>query len=159
MIILDNSVLSAFKRLNALHLIKELFKEIVIPAKVYEEFMRRWSPAEFPAWLRVETLNYKLIEEVEKTKLGIGEAQAVVLAKHRNCLLALDDERAREEAVNRGVTLIGSSGILRLAYECCPIRTKKRLRKLLHKLAEDLYLESWLIEWVLEARKLNISRK
>ena len=157
MIVLDNSVLSAFKRLDALHLIEELFRNVVVPTKVYEEFMRRWDQAEFPAWLKAETLNPKLMEEAEKLKLGMGEAQAVVLAEHRDCLLALDDERAREEAVKRGITIIGSAGILRMAYECCPIQTKEQLKKLLDKLAGDLYLESWLIEWVLEAQKNQAS--
>jgi len=152
-IILDNSVLSALKRLNALHLVKELFKNVVVPVRVHEEFTGRWSPAEFPARLRVEKLDFKLAEEAEKTELGIGEAQAIILAEHRNCLLALDDEKAREEAVKRGVIIAGSAGILRMAYEHCPIQTKEQLKKLLDKLAENLYLESWLVKWVLEGQK------
>ena len=78
MLILNNSVLSAFKRLNALHLINELFKDVAVPTKVYEEFVRRWSSAEFPTWLRVETLSHELIEEADKLKLGMGEAQAII---------------------------------------------------------------------------------
>lgn len=153
MIILDNSVLSAFKRLNALHLIKKLFKDVAVPTKVYEEFVRRWSTAEFPTWIRVQAISHELIEEAKKLKLGIGEAQAIVLAKRKGCLLALDDEKARQVALKSSVDLLGSVGILRMAYEYCPIQTKEQLKKLVNKLAEDLYLEKWLIKWVLEAKK------
>ncbi len=159
MIILNNSVLSAFKRLNALHLVDELFEDVAVPAKVYEEFVRKWSPAEFPTWLRVETLSHELEEEADKLKLGMGEAQAIVLAEHKDCLLALDDEKAREEAIKREVDLIGSAGILRIAYEHCPIKTKEELKKLVNEVAKDLHLESWLIKWVLEAEKPSISRQ
>ncbi|KPV65320.1 MAG: hypothetical protein AOA65_0265 [Candidatus Bathyarchaeota archaeon BA1] len=158
MIILDNSVLSAFKRLNALNLINELFKNVVVPAKVYQEFLKRWSQAEFPTWLKIETLSIELTNEAKKLKLGTGEAQAIILAKHKNYLLAVDDEKARQEASKKGINLIGSAGILRIAYEYCPIKTKEQLKKLLDKLTEDLYLENWLIKWVLEAKKLSGSQ-
>jgi len=153
LIILDNSVLSAFKRLNELRLIKELFKDVAVPAGVYEEFVRGWSSADFPKWIIVETMSDELIEEAEKMNLGMGEAQAIVLAERRDCLLALDDEKAREEAEKGGIDLIGSVGILRMAYESCLIQTKERLKELLDKLAEDIYLENWLLEWVLKAKK------
>jgi predicted nucleic acid-binding protein len=153
LIILDNSVLSAFKRLNELRLIKELFKDVAIPTGVYEEFVRGWSPEDFPKWIAVETLSDRSVKEAEKMNLGMGEAQAIVLAKHRGCLLALDDEKAREEAEKNSIDLIGSVSILRIAYESCLIQTKERLKELLDKLAEDAYLENWLLEWVLEAKK------
>lgn|GEM_PF-7034869 len=153
MIILDNSVLSAFKRLNTVNLINKLFKNAVAPTKVYEEFIRKWGPTGFPTWIKVEKLNSELIDEAKKLELGMGEAQAITLAKHKDCLLALDDEKARQEAMKRAIDLIGSAGILRMAYEHCSIPTKGQLKKLASKLVEDLYLEKWLIKWILEAKK------
>jgi len=152
-IILDNSVLSAFKRINALDLIKELFEEVIVPTKVHEEFLRRWGQREFPPLAKVEVLGSDLTREAQGIELGFGEAQAIVLAKHKACLLALDDRKAREEAAERGVDIIGSTGILRIAYEHCPIKTKGELRNLLLALSKDLYLEDWLIKWVLAAKK------
>jgi len=152
-IILDNSVLSAFKRINALNLLRELFEEVMVPTKVHEEFTRRWGQREFPPWVKVEALSNDLTREAQGIGLGVGEAQTVVLAKHKACLLALDDRKAREEATERGVDIIGSTGILRIAYEHCPIKTTGELRNLLLALSEDLYLEDWLIKWVLAAKK------
>lgn len=154
MIILDNSILSAFKRINALNLIRELFEDVAVPTKVYEEFVEKWGQPEVPAWVRVETLSNDLNEEARRIKLGFGEAQAIVLAEHKKCLLALDDRKAREEAAERGVNFIGSAGILRIAYEYCPIKNKQELRKLVSELEKDLYLEDWLIKWILAAKKL-----
>lgn len=153
MIILDNSVLSAFKRTNALNIIRELFKEVIVPTKVYEEFVRKWGQLNFPSWVKVETLSNNLIREARSISLGAGEAQAIVLAKHKRYLLALDDRRAREEAAEREVEIIGSTGILRIAYEYCPIKTKRELRNLLLELRKDLHLEDWLTRWVLAAKK------
>lgn len=153
MIILDNSILSAFKRINALNLIRELFENVRVPKIVYEEFVKRWGQLEFPAWVKVETLSNDLNGEARRIKLGLGEAQAIVLAEHRKCLLALDDRKAREEAAEREVDTIGSAAILKIAYEYCPIKTKQDLRKLLRELEKDLYLEDWLIKWILAAKK------
>ena len=153
MIILDNSILSAFKRINALNLIRELFEDVTVPTKVYEEFVKKWGQPEVPAWVKVQTLSNDLNEEAQRIKLGFGEAQAIVLAKYKKCLLALDDRKAREEATERRVNIIGSAGILRIAYEYCPIKTKQELRKLLRELEKDLYLDDWLKRWILETKK------
>lgn len=153
MIILDNSVLSAFKRINALDIIRELFKEVVVPPKVHEEFVRKWGQPGFPSWMKVEALSNDLFREVQGISLGAGEAEAIVLAKHKVCLLASDDRKAREEATERGVDIVGSAGILRIAYEYCPIKTKRGLRNLLLELRKDLHLEDWLIRWVVTAKK------
>jgi len=51
------------------------------------------------------------------------------------------------------LTMIGSIGILRLAYEACHIDNKNTLKVLLKKLEEDLYIEEWLNNWALKAEK------
>ena len=79
-------------------MISQLFEDATVPTKVYEEFVKKWGQLEVPAWIKVETLSNNLKEEAQRIKLGFGEAQAIVLAKHKECLLALDDRKAREEA-------------------------------------------------------------
>jgi len=151
LIVLDNSVLSAYTRLDRLHLIKDLFGEVIIPYGVFEEYTKRWSSEKLTAWITVENIE----EETASVSpfLGLGESQAIMLAQSHDCILALDDEKARDTARNMGVTLIGSIGILRLAYETCLIDSKTTLRELVEKLEEDLYIEKWLHEWALKAEK------
>mgnify|MGYP000353685954 CR=1 FL=1 len=48
MIIVDNSVLSAFKRLKVLDLLRQLFGDIMITPSVLDEFSRRWGREVLP---------------------------------------------------------------------------------------------------------------
>jgi len=153
MIILDNSVLSAFKRLGALGLIRQLFGDVVITPGVLGEFSKKWGRHELPCWVVVRELDEEMSREAGALGLGRGEAESIVLARHLGCPLALDDRRAREVAKHEGVLVIGSVGILRLAFEYCPVETRRELEKLLARLGEDLYLEDWLVEWALSAEK------
>lgn len=151
MIVLDTSVLSAFTILDKLPLIKDLFGEVIIPYGVFEEYTKRWSSEKVTDWINIETIEEENI--MVSPFLGLGESQAIILAQSHDCILALDDEKARDTARNMGVTLIGSIGILRLAYEMCLIDSKTALRGLVEKLEEDLYIEKWLHDWALEAEK------
>lgn len=153
MIVLDNSVLSAFTRLDNLDLIRELFNEAIIPEGVHEEYAKGWGRKALPNWVSVEKLGEGEIIDAESLSLGVGESQAIILALRQGCPLGLDDENARGTAKNKGATIIGSIGILRLAYELCPIETKDQLKALLEKLTEDLYIENWLLRWAMESHK------
>jgi predicted nucleic acid-binding protein len=57
LIVLDNSVLSAFTRLEHLHLIKELFNDVTIPRRVHEEHAKGWGDGALPDWVSVENLS------------------------------------------------------------------------------------------------------
>jgi len=153
MIIVDNSVLSAFKRLGVLNLLRQLFGDVIITPGVLDEFSRKWGREALPKWIRIGELDEIMLREAEALRLGRGEAESIVLAQRLGCLLAVDDEKARSVAKGKGIPVIGSVGILRLAYEYCPIETRQELEELLTKLSEDLYLEEWLIKWALSARK------
>ena len=121
MIIVDNSVLSAFKRLGILDLLRQLFGDVIITPGVLDEFSRKWSQEALPEWIRVGRLDEIMLREAEALRLGRGEAESIVLAQRLGCLLAVDDEKARSVAKDKGIPVIGSVGILRLAYEHCPI--------------------------------------
>lgn len=155
MIILDNSVLSAYARISNLNHIHEIFKEVIIPAAVFEEYTTGKNNEELPTWIKIIHLNKKERHEATKLNLGPGESQAMILALRGKSLLGMDDKLAREIAEKLGLEVIGSIGTLRIAYETCLIENKIVLKHTLNKLAEDLYLEEWLHEWTLEASKPN----
>jgi len=152
-IVLDNSVLSALRRLNKLDILAQMFGEVAIPDAVKAEFLRKWAREDLPAWVIVLHAPTELVEEAKELKIGRGEAEAIALSKHLNCPLAVDDEKAREKAKALGIPIIGTVGILRLAYETCPIETKDELKKLLDRLSQDLHIEKWLIDWALKTEK------
>ena len=153
MIVLDNSVLSAFKRLGKLKILKKLFGDIVIPEAVATEFFRKWGRKSLPSWIKVVRLSLEEKFEASKLDLGPGESEAIVLAMKMNCLLAVDDLKARKVARKYGIPIIGSIGILRLAFEMCLIKSRNEYEYLLLKLREDLYLTENLIKWALSAQK------
>jgi len=98
MIVLDNSVLSAFKRLGVLSLLRQLFGDVVITPGVLSEFSRRWGRDALPGWVRVCELGDSMLREARALRLGRGEAESIVLAQRLSCLLAVDDEKARSMA-------------------------------------------------------------
>jgi len=52
MIILDNSVLSAFTRLKLLHSLEKLLKSVIISKEILNEFSLQWQKT-VPNWIRV----------------------------------------------------------------------------------------------------------
>jgi len=155
LIILDNSVLSAYARISKLNNIHEIFKEVIIPAAVFDEYTTGKNNEELPTWIKILPLNEKEMHEATKLNLGPGESQAMILALRGKSLLGMDDKLARETAEKLGLEVIGSIGILKIAYETCLIENKIKLKHTLNKLAEDLYIEDWLYDWTLEASKPN----
>ena len=123
------SVVSNTTPLNYLILIgraeilRVLYELIVIPGAVFEELtchnapklVRDWTLSK-PNWLRVqETPNItdSILDEIQ-----IGERQAIVLAQEiRSEFIILDDRRARRVAIDQGLNVIGTLGILTIAAE------------------------------------------
>jgi hypothetical protein len=126
---------------------------VVIPTAVYREFVQGWGTGSLPVWVSVKTLGEGDMEEFGDFSIGEGESQAIVLAKGYGWLLGIDDERARNVAKKNGVKVVGSLGILKIAYEKCFLESKRELQIILEDLSKDVYLEDWLIAWVLEAEK------
>ena len=114
---------------------------MIITPGVLDEFSRKWGQEALPKWIRIGELDEIMLREAEGLRLGRGEAESIVLAQRLGCLLAVDDEKARSVAKDKGIPVIGSVGILRLAYEYCLIETRQELEELLTKLSEDLYLD------------------
>ncbi len=65
-----------------------------------------------PAWLKLRT-----VSAVDVTiTLGAGECEAISLAKEINAdLILLDDKKARQAAIERGLNVAGTLNILELA--------------------------------------------
>lgn len=125
-VITNAGPLIALAKLNLLHLLEPLYGRVQIPVAVYEEavvagtrqgftdaytlrsFMQQqaWEPVpagEMPADLQAATLDR-------------GEKEAIALALADHGLLLIDEELARQQARQRGLTVRGTLGILIEAY-------------------------------------------
>ncbi len=112
-IVSDTSCLILLDKLGRINLLKSLFKEITITGIIAEEFGK-----ELPDFIKIENPKEKNYLRILNTFLDAGEASAFALAIEKNdCLLILDDLKARKEAKLLKLNFTGSIGILIVAIE------------------------------------------
>ncbi|HEY3131933.1 MAG TPA: DUF3368 domain-containing protein [Acidobacteriota bacterium] len=119
------SPLISLSAIHSLNLLPPLFKEITIPQAVFDEIIAgrgRPGAAEVAEanWIRVQAVSrrHAVNQILETVRLGLGESEAIVLAKEIDAkFLILDDAAARRAARRRGLTVIGTFGILLAAKQ------------------------------------------
>ncbi len=114
--------LMVFSKLNILHLLKQLYGQVDVPFSVYSETIKvgirhgfsdahslnlflsqhQWQP----------TKNIKIPVDLQKARLDQGEKEAIALALSKNALLLMDEERGRDFARQKNLSIRGSLGIL-----------------------------------------------
>jgi len=111
LIISDTACLILFDKIGKLTLLKELFQTVTITSKIAEEFKK-----ETPNWIIIQDpkniSNINAFSEI----IDPGEASAIALSREiKDCLLILDDLKARRLADELKLKYTGSIGILILA--------------------------------------------
>ncbi len=104
-------------------ILHSLFEQILIPQAVLEELQLEasrpgslaLSKAKDAGWLSTEDV----LEGTDMAKLtellDRGEAEAIVLAQSKDARLLIDERKGRVLAGRKGVTVIGTGGVLLLA--------------------------------------------
>lgn len=119
MIIVSNtSPINYLILIEQIHLLSQLFQEIIIPQAVYSELSDALAPppvktwiATPPNWLKIQPVSQPADAIVDL--LDPGESEAILLAQQLNAdLLLLDDMKARRAAKDRGLAIAGILGIL-----------------------------------------------
>lgn len=138
MVVVANSTpLIALSKIGLFHLLNEYFGEVIIPNEVYEEVVIRGgnlfgakdvSSAE---WIKIVSVENRLAVDALSAQLGKGEAEAIVLAKEKNALLIIDDRDGRRTAMNLGILITGTVGLLKLAAEEGEIDLKNAMDELM----------------------------
>lgn len=117
-VVSDTSPIRALGHLNCLEWLNELFFEVVIPPAVEHEL--RSPPAGLPSidfsrWTFITKRAPREQQRVEDLSaiLDRGESEAIVLAEELQSTAILMDELAgREIATRRGLTVVGTLGVL-----------------------------------------------
>lgn len=125
----DSSPLIALARIKRLGLLKELYKEVVIPPAVKVECVDKGKA--FGAqdayeiergiaegWIKVLPLQRAWVDRVkrmmQRAEIGPGEAEALIVAKEKGVPVILDDAEARAIARSSGLEFMGT---LMVPYE------------------------------------------
>lgn len=113
-VVSDTSPLTALLTVGEIHILRELFGEVVIPGAVETELRR--SHAVIPDWIRVQIVQNRSEVARFMQSVDLGEAEAIVLAEqlHADYLL-MDERKGRRLAVQEGLSVIGLLGAVILA--------------------------------------------
>lgn len=117
----NTSPISNLSFIGRLGLLREQFEEVWIPAAVEEE-LRRHPDAEARAaiqaairdgWLRVVSLRESALKSLLLQQVHRGEAEAIALAVEWQLeLLIIDEQEGRALALQSGIEVTGTLGIL-----------------------------------------------
>ena len=141
MVVLNNTILSVFKRLDETNLLKELLiGEVLLPTAVVEEYLEIGKESDLKGFTKIK------VEGDLGYKLGKGESYAILLAKENSCIFVTDDKRARRFANDLGIATTGTLGIIITAVENDRLSKKKAL-ELLDRIKHEklLYLSEELV--------------
>jgi predicted nucleic acid-binding protein len=118
--------LIALAKLNLLHLLKQLYRQVSVTRAVYDEAVLDGIRRGFPD---AQTLQHYLTQEkwqpiqhvdipsnLLTTPLDRGELESIALAMTHNAVLLMDEESGRAVARRHGVHVRGTLGILVQAF-------------------------------------------
>ena len=132
MIISDSSPLIALAKIGRFELLRDLFKEIHISKAVHREVVIRGKEktGEKEVTQGIKKGWIKVLEVREREPyallLGEGEGETIALAKERRArLVIMDDRKGYILAKALGITVIGTLGVILLAYKSGMISNMK----------------------------------
>lgn len=122
--VVNSSPIILLAKIGRLDLLRHLFDDVIIPRAVHDEITvvgDRPGAAELGAapWIAVREAADQHGVEALLAELGRGEAEVIVLAQEvgQPATLLIDDAAGRRRALQRGLTVLGSAGVLALAKE------------------------------------------
>ena len=117
-VVADTSVILNLCRVQHERLLQQIFKHVLIPHEVADEFARltkvqpRFSGLVLPDWIEISSSPQIFPPEVVQAQLDIGEAAAIALCLNQKAdLLLIDEMLGREVPTKLGVRTIGILGI------------------------------------------------
>lgn len=134
------------------HLLEAIYKKIIVPAAVWQEVEAgRGKPyyTDLTQLSWIEILNVQERTKIAKfLSLDQGEAEAIVLTiEIKADLLIMDEALGRTEAMNHGLTLAGTLGILLKAKQKGLISSVRPLLDLMRQ--RDVWISERLYQDVL----------
>ena len=124
-VISDTTPIISFLKINHLDLLKKLFGSVQIPKGVFAELTENPRFQKEAAIVKDSTF-IEVIDEIDEnyvsllrrsTGLDLGESEAIFLSDNKKAdLLLMDELRGREVAARMGIKIMGTIGVLALAF-------------------------------------------
>lgn len=150
-VVSNTTPLIALAFLKQLELIPALFYMVYIPEAVYREVQYKpnapgASELRAVSWLQIRPVKDTLAVSMLLDQLDAGESEAIVLARELQAgLLLMDERRGRRRAIQAGLNVVGTLGILINARQQNLIGSVRplldRLQELPFRMSEKLYLD------------------
>lgn len=148
-VVINTSSLSSFVRTQCFDLSQLCFRHVYIPEGVCREFSAAFG---LPRGLRVMTLTTAQKSRARALGLGRGESEAIILAMDMQAPLIMDDNPARRVAKKLGVPVIGSVGLVRIAFRECIIK-RSNYESRIAAFEQSGRANAGVIAWARSARK------
>ena len=136
-VVSNTSPLIALSKINQLELLQKLFRKVLIPQSVADEFLINCTTIEKANF---ESACSEFIEIVVvngylefNRKLDLGEQDALILAIEKNAIIIIDDRKGFNEAKDQKLIPISTRAILRIAEEKKLIEDYRELENTLRK--------------------------
>lgn len=121
LVVADSSPLNILVRLGCVGVLPALFESVSIPPQVRDELTNDRTPLEVrefflspPAWLEIRAA--RSVEVIPS--IDAGEEAAIALTRELGAVaLLIDDPAGRRAAQERGVSVIGTLGVLERSAE------------------------------------------
>ncbi|MCL2764573.1 MAG: DUF3368 domain-containing protein [Treponema sp.] len=112
-IISDTSCLIALTNINLLDILRQLYNKVLITPEVANEYGES-----LPEWINIKPADDTRKIIAFNRYIDLGESSAIVLAMELNkAVLIIDDKEARQFALNLGLKITGTLGVLIRAYK------------------------------------------
>lgn len=151
LVVSNTTPLIALAWLDRLDLLPALFGEVLIPNEVRAELLTDPTApgaeaVDQAAWLRIAAVSNPLAVEMLLDQLDLGESAAIVLAHELGAdILLMDERRGRRRAMQSGLRVVGTLGVLVEAHErelIGPLQPElERLLQLSFRMSAALYDE------------------
>lgn len=112
-VIADTSSLILFDKIDQLEILHEVHSTLYITPEIQWEFDET-----LPEWIVVKTPKNKVYQSFLETQIDKGESSAIALAVEMNdCLIILDDLKARKLAAQLNLRITGVLGVIHKAKQ------------------------------------------
>jgi predicted nucleic acid-binding protein len=113
LVIADTSCLIILDKIDEISILHKVYDETITTPEVLSEYGKP-----LPDWIIIESVKDIKYQKFIETQLDLGESSAIALAAEKgDCLLILDDLKARRVAKRLGFKFTGTLGILNKAKE------------------------------------------